>query len=156
MKQIDIALARERLTYDPETGVFVWRVSSRGHRKAGDLAGTTNKLGYRFIKIDQVKHLAHRLAWAMHFGVQSEKEIDHINGVRDDNRIINLREASRRQQCQNRGVSGVRYEADRNQWLARISIDGVETNLGRYDTEAEAKAVRDAFTRLCFGEFARG
>lgn len=152
---IDIPTAKNRVAYNPETGLFHWLVSNRGHRRAGDLAGSANKRGYWFVKIDQVKYPAHRLAWALFYDVEPNGEIDHIDGDPSNNRILNLREATRQQNCQNLAASGVRYEADRGKWLARASRDGKAVNLGRFDTEAEALAARKTATHLFYGEFAR-
>lgn len=152
---INIALAKERVSYDPATGRFHWLVSNRGHRRAGDLAGSVGRHGYKFVKIDQVKYPAHRLAWALFYDCEPQAEIDHIDGDPGNNQILNLREATRKQNCQNLAASGVRFEADRGKWLARATKDGKAVNLGRFDTEAEALAARRAAARLFYGEFAR-
>jgi len=153
--QIDIPAARQALAYDPETGVFVWRVSKRGPVKAGDRAGMIGPEGYRAIKVNQRKYRASRLAWAMFYGEQPPEEIDHRNGVRDDDRIANLRPATRAQNAENVKGRGVRFEADRGKWLARVCVDYKQINLGRFSTEAEAVAAVRAAKLLLRGEYGR-
>lgn len=156
MKPIDIAAARNALDYDPETGVFRWKISNRGHRKAGDVAGSRVGRGtYRRVKINQQEYAAHRLAWAMMYGEDPGDEIDHINGDPSDNRIANLRPATRQQNCQNIGAAGVRFEPDRQRWLARICVNGRQKNLGRYLARDDAERAYRAAASLHFGEFAR-
>lgn len=93
---------REFLHYDPESGAFWWKVPSsiraRGER-AGSLAGAS---GYRRISIKKKSYAAHRLAWLYIYGTWPTNEIDHINGVRDDNRIKNLRDVSGAENLANR------------------------------------------------------
>jgi hypothetical protein len=153
--EIDIDAARRELAYDPETGVFVWRVSKRGPVRAGDRAGTIGPEGYRAIKVNQRKYRASRLAWAMHYGEQPADEVDHENGIRDDDRIKNLRPATRGQNAENVVGLGVRFEAKRRKWLARICVDRRQINLGRFDTEAEALAATRAAKVLLRGPYAR-
>jgi hypothetical protein len=64
--------------------------------------------------------------------------IDHINGVRDDNRIENLRSVTQQENCFNVKYKGCTYDTDRNKWRAQIRIDGKKKNLGRFDTEQQA------------------
>jgi hypothetical protein len=100
-------------------------------------------------------YIAHRLAWALHYGEEPSLEIDHINGERSDNRIANLRLATRGENCKNVKAAGVRFEADRGKWLARICVDYKQMNLGRFATEQEARAAYAAAKVRYFGEFAR-
>lgn len=153
--EIDIAAARRNVSYDPETGVFRWLISKRGPVKAGDVAGSIGAKGYWFVKIEQRKYMAGRLAWAMHHDEQPAHEIDHKDGNPLNNRISNLRPATRRQNAENVKGSGVRYEASRGKWLARICVDYQQINLGRFDTEAEASAVVRAAKLILRGEYAR-
>ena len=154
MHDIDIDLVKARVLYDPETGVFRWINGHRGPVRAGDVAGSRVN-GYWRIKIDQVTYLAHRLAWAVAHSEMPSKEIDHINGDPLENRLSNLRLASRAQNCSNvRGV-GVRYEPSRRKWLARICVNCKEINLGRYDKEQDALAAYQSAKIKHRGEYAR-
>lgn len=152
---IDLAAAHRNVTYDPATGVFRWKINKRGPVKAGDIAGSIGPKGYWFIKIEQRKYAASRLAWAMHHERQPVGEIDHRDGVRLNNRLGNLREATRGQNCDNVGGKGARYEPERGKWLARICVDRREINLGRFDTEAEACAAYETAKLILRGDFAR-
>ncbi len=98
---------RELLTYDPETGHFRW-VFTKGCRAGGQIAGTVRRDGYLCIAVDGRKHKAHRLAWFYMHGRWPHPEIDHINRSKLDNRLCNLREATRVENNANRGVS--RYQ----------------------------------------------
>lgn len=94
---------RELLTYDPETGEFRWRYT-RGCRARGQIAGTVTCLGYLTIAIDGRKYKAHRLAWLHVHGEWPYPEIDHINRIKLDNRLVNLRRATRAENNANRVV----------------------------------------------------
>lgn len=105
---------------------------------------------------------AHQVAWAyMHGDIEEDFQIDHINGKRDDNRIINLRaipEADNRRNMarskRNRsGVTGVSWIRTRGKWLARITYDGRIIDVGRFEVFEEAVAARkEAEKRYGFHE----
>ncbi len=151
------------LDYNPDTGVFTWRVSRRGHVKAGDVAGKVNSQGYCQIKVGGVSYMAHRLAWMFVNGQFPSEEIDHINRNPLDNRASNLREARRIENCRNVGgwsnkksglPQGVTYDKSRGKFMARASCNGVSKNLGRFDSAEEAgKAAKKARTEF-YGVFA--
>jgi hypothetical protein len=136
---------REVLAYDPETGQFTWRVSTGPRGVAGARAGTTNLRGYIEISLDGRKYLAHRLVWAHVYGIWPDDQIDHINGDRADNRIVNLRDVPRAINQQNlrraskyncSGLLGVSKHNAR--WRARIQTEGVVVRLGTFDTAQQA------------------
>jgi hypothetical protein len=85
------------LAYDPETGIF----SRRNGRGAASQVGYLMPKGYRIIRVNYHKFLAHRLAWFYVHGEWPPHEIDHVNRRRDDNRIANLRPATRLENAQN-------------------------------------------------------
>lgn len=138
---------KERLAYDPDTGSFTILVSS-GKRAAGNEAGYVNNLGYRLIWLSGHYYLAHRLAWYYATGTWPIGEIDHINGNPSDNRLANLRLATRAQNVANakvnplnttgfRGVCKVpRASGDRFQ--ATIRVNGRAIYLGTFSTPEEA------------------
>jgi hypothetical protein len=149
----------EELRYDPDTGEFWWRISKRG-RRCKSPAGTLMSTGYHRIMVNGTEYLAHRLAW-FYSHAEWPTEIDHINGVTSDNRLVNLRPADRTEQRRNSTqrqdstspFKGVTRSGDR--WYARIMHDGRHHYLGRFDTPEEARdAYAEAADRL-FGEFAR-
>jgi hypothetical protein len=107
--------------------------------------------------------MAHILAWYIHHGVWPTDEVDHRNGIPLDNRISNLREASRWQQLGNTrlrsdsrsGVKGVRQSRNGKRWLAHIKRNGKACRLGTFDTIEEASAAYALAAKNVFGEFAR-
>lgn len=138
------ARLREALTYNPETGLFHWRIHVAS-RVPGDVAG--NKTwGYTEVCLDGKSYRAHRLAWFFVYGEFPEHFIDHIDGDRANNRISNLRLATQAQNLQNlwrnRGkytkLLGVTYHKQAGKWMAQIRADGRNKNLGLYDTDTDA------------------
>lgn len=149
---------RELLSYNPETGLFHWRVA-KGNRAAGALAGSRVKEGYIAIKLDGVLHYAHRLAWFYVYGAWPDDQIDHANTDRIDNRIRNLRDVTNAQNSHNKGgesnvnntSTGLRgvSPAKNGRYRARIMRYGVWHSLGRYRTAQEAyDAYRAAAAKL--------
>jgi hypothetical protein len=149
---------RKLLHYDPETGVFTWRMQ-RGPAAAGAVAGSPHRDGYVCIGIDGRWYLAHRLAWLYMSGEWPENQIDHHDGKRSNNRIANLRPATHAQNQMNSraygqsGRKGVSW--NRGRWQARIRVNRVLIHLGRFDDKEEAAAAYALHARKHFGEFAR-
>jgi hypothetical protein len=139
MEEID--KYKERLSYCPEAGVFTW-LKTDCKKKTLIVAGTKDKEGYIRIHIFGKKVAAHRLAWLFTHGVWPKEQIDHINGVRDDNRIENLREATKTQNGYNRaairGLKGVDFNKASAKVKARVRVEGRSVWLGSYDTEEAA------------------
>jgi len=135
--------------YDENSGIFTRLLSNSNYTKVGDIVGCKQKSGYLSAQIDGKKYLMHRLAWLYVHGHFPEEDIDHINGIRSDNRISNLRSVTRSVNLQNKrradtdsmsGLLGVCWSKDRNKWLAQIRIPFAKSNkmLGRFDTKEEA------------------
>lgn len=138
---------RNIILYNQDTGALTWKQSRGGKAKDGAVAGTSHNRGYIIVRVNGRRYLAHRLAWFLYYGVWPEKQIDHINGIRSDNRIVNLRDVSPVVNCQNlrkptirnkSGYLGVMPSGDR--WMAQIRINGNRTHLGRFKTPEEAHA----------------
>jgi hypothetical protein len=150
---------KDRVSYDPDTGTFVWRIG----RYAGRVAGSLSVCGAIQFRHNGKAQYAHRLAWLYMTGEQPIADIDHINGVRSDNRWCNLRQATRAQNTWNRrqlsgtasGVKGVSWHKGTRRWYATIKRLGVIHEIGYFnDLATAAIAVRSARERL-HGEFAR-
>lgn len=142
------------LDYNPVTGLFHWI-------KNGKQAGCVFNSGYVLISINNKRYMAHRLAWLVQTGSWPQQYIDHINGIRTDNRIANLRECTTQQNHRNRKAGwgssrykGVSWAKSYKKWAATITVDGKPTRIGLFDTEIEAHhAYVDAATER-FGDFA--
>jgi HNH endonuclease len=134
------------LLYSEETGQFTWRVCS-GSKKQGAVAGTLTEKGYVRIKLKGMKYYAHRLAWMYAYGSFPINEIDHVNHCRADNRLSNLREASRMQNTSNTlqntsGCVGVHWDNAKQKWRARIQKEGNSICLGTFSDIQDAVNAR--------------
>jgi len=140
---------RELLSYDELTGEFR-RLSGRGGKKKGSIAGTPNCDGYVQICIDKKHYLAHRLAWLYVHGEWPQDQIDHRFGIRNDNRFSEIRESNVLHNAQNKrsphrpsksGLLGVAWDASRSKWHATIKVDGIRRSLGRFNDAGQAYSV---------------
>lgn len=149
---------KELLRYDPLTGTFTW-IISRGTKKAGSVAGSPT-LGYTYIEIDKKKYKASRLAWLYIYGTHPSLDIDHINRIRNDDRIENLREVSKSENMKNcamksnntSGFIGVTFAKDIGKWRASIRKDRKGISLGCFDTPEEA---HEAYRKASFEIYPR-
>ena len=139
---------KELLDYDPETGEFKWKIA-RQRVKIGTIAGSLDTRGYRQITVDSIRYYTHRLVWLYVNGKWPPNDMNHINGVKDDNRLANLREATRSETMQNQrcvrisnksGFLGVSWHKRRECWMACIGINGKRQKLGCFDNAEEAHA----------------
>ena len=134
------------LDYDPITGVFRWRVNRGRGVKAGDVAGSHDSQGYRQIGISGRMYLSHRLAFMLMTKAWPVAQIDHINGVKDDNRWSNLRDVYRGVNTQNQrkaqknsktGLLGASQDKA-GRYQATIKLNGKTRYLGAFNTAEEA------------------
>jgi len=134
------------LSYDPENGIFHWKIKPSKRFPAGMQAGSCAN-GYVRIHTNGRIYGAHRLAWLYVYGVEPEHQIDHINGNPSDNRIVNLRQATAIENAQNirrpqknntHGTLGVTYDSNKKLWRARITIDGKRKYLGKFKSQEQA------------------
>lgn len=153
--------ARECLDYNPDTGDLTWKHRDRwmlptepklkqwNARFAGKVAGSAHGLGYTQICIKiydkAYKVLAHRLAWYIHTG-EIPVEIDHINGNRSDNRIVNLRPSNDAENAKNKAIAknnksgypGVCY--NQGKWEVRKGHNGKLIYIGSFTNKDDAIA----------------
>lgn len=144
------------LDFDPATGTFRWKVAKKGIR-VGSIAGTEDPRGYIRIGIDGQRLWAHQLAWLMVYGVWPENDVDHINGIKGDNAIANLRDATRSLNLHNRpaaargtsGAKGITWHKKAGKWAAQIVVNYQRYHLGLFsDFDAACRARAEAETRF--------
>lgn len=147
MSKLDSTRLRELLSYDPNSGVFTWVAPTNRRIRVGARTGQVRPDGYSQLQIDGRRYLAHRLAWCYVYGDWPNGELDHINGLRSDNRVANLRVVTRSENMQNqrapRGKNpylGVSYHRASGRWAAQLSVAGRNTHLGLFDTPEQAQA----------------
>jgi len=133
-----VAELQEVFKYNKITGKLYWRVSPANSVSSGDLCGTVCKhTGYTRVCYKKELYLAHRIIWAIVYKQDpGQILIDHINRIRTDNRVENLRMATCAQNGSNRPTKGAYLT--RNGWRAQIQTKGKNVHLGYYSTEAEA------------------
>lgn len=149
-----------KLSYNPDTGLFHWNYD-KGKARTGNVAGSVHCAGYILIGIARRRYLAHRLAWLFITGAWPTHHIDHINGIRTDNRSCNLRNVTQAQnnlnlpmQARNTsGHKGVWFHA--NRWRAGIRLNGKRIYLGRFKRVEDAAAAYKTKEAELFGEFSR-
>lgn len=145
------------IVYGKRTGTITWLFRPRSHftsissfntwneKNAGEIATKENANGYQAIYLDGRTILAHHAAFIL---VNNEKptEVDHINGIRSDNRWENIRTVTRLENTKNRkvrsdsvsGICGVQQRSDSGRWRAKITHNGKRINLGQFDTKEQA------------------
>jgi hypothetical protein len=172
MIETPISLIASIIHHEPEIGHMVWKHRSpllfeaRGQLGAASMAKSFNtrfagtpaldcidsRTGYKCGNIFAKRHQAHRVLWALTYGEWPEHDIDHINGVRHDNRISNLRAVDRAENLKNvklrnsntSGFNGVYWAEDRKKWRAEISANNKNIKLGSFDTLDDAIRCRMA------------
>ena len=136
--------------YDPDTGIITNKVSRIGTSNIGKEAGNARADGYRHVKLDGSRYLSHRVAWLMRYGVWPIGDVDHINGVRLDNRIANLRDVDKGENARNAkqrsdnksNVTGVYWCNTWGKWKAQINHNKKSYLLGTFDDWFEAVCAR--------------
>ena len=160
---VNLEEIRKLISYDSDTGFFYWLArkdnKSFNTAKAGTRAGNKNRPNgsrthYLRLRIDNQLHLAHRVAWAMHYGEWPNGPIDHIDGNGLNNRIDNIRLVTMAVNSRNcrlsknntTGVNGV-YKNPHG-YVAEIMVDRKKISLGSYNTIEEAQAARKAADKI--------
>lgn len=152
MAELTQADVRRLFDYDPATGILTNKVYKCSRALAGKEAGHQEPRGYRNVMHKKKMYKAHRLIWLYVHGKFPEGEIDHINGIRNDNRIANLRDVAHLENQRNRnansnnasGVGGVGWSKNAGKWRAGIQVDGSAKHLGYFDDIEDAAQARKA------------
>lgn len=162
MEKLDVNVLRELLRYEPDTGKLYWKPRPRemfnkerdmrmwNTRYSNAEAFTSSDRGYKVGSIFGVMYKAHRVAYAISHGRWPEDEVDHINHIRCDNRIANLREVLTSENSRNRklkknnatGVTGVFWNKSIGRWAAVIRFEYKQHYLGVYKDFEDAVAAR--------------
>lgn len=169
---VEPEILRRLMSYNPDTGVMNWRPRDpemfanpskcsqwNTRYSSAEALGNVDSTGYKRGAVFNKIILAHRAAWAIYYGVLPEGQIDHINGIRSDNRISNLRDVSVQGNCRNAGLrrdntSGVSGVSVRNgRFIANIRHAGKKVYLGSFNTlDAAASARIDAMSRYGYSD----
>lgn len=149
-------IARETLSYDPETGEIIRIKSDIRHPQLVGKSACFEvedvwRMKYFSLTIMYRQYMAHRVAWLLYYGSWPTMLIGHEDGDGRNNRISNLRLVTNSQNAKNvkkvpskSGHTGVRWHSIGKKWNARIKADGVEHSLGLYDDIEDAIAARKA------------
>lgn len=160
---ISLEAIRRAIDYNHETGAIIARTRrANGKVKVGSILGSVRPDGYLMVTFERRRILAHRLAWFYTTGEWPD-EIDHVNADRSDNRLCNLRVATRRQNGANlprqtnntSGFKGVSFHKRAGKWRADIKVNYRPIYLGLFATREDAHAAYCAAATRYFGEFAR-
>lgn len=164
---------RKVLAYDPETGALTWKsrpvemfdeglrgadvscTAWNGRHNGKPALTAVDGDNYLRGKIFGRRYFAHRVAWAIFHGEWPSGQIDHINGIRDDNRIANLRVVTQAENLRNQrqrrdntsGRVGVVWRRDAGKWQAAINHNGRRLHLGLFTDFSAASAARDEAER---------
>lgn len=170
---VSVSLLRQLISYNPETGELTWlprweglflegrHSASHACRKwntrysGAPALAAAERHGYGHGDILGKRYKAHRVAWALYYGAWPAGDIDHINGLPADNRIVNLREVTKSENMRNQkrsianrsGVTGVSWNSLRGKWSAQIKFDGRKRHLGLFARIEDAAEARKAAER---------
>lgn len=146
--------------FDYRDGGLYWRHDRGSNAKAGNRAGRLLRTGYRSVHVSGRRYQEHRLIYLWHHGAMPP-QVDHINRLKADNRIENLRAADHSSNQMNTaarvnqsGLRGVRFVPKTGRWAARIYRNGKEIRIGTFATPEEASIAYEAEAKRMFGDFA--
>ena len=155
-------LVKSLFDYDSNTGIFTRKVTVANNAKAGQILNTMGTDGYLRTSINRKPFKVHRLAWLYIYGELPTYTIDHINRIRDDNRIENLREVTSFQNAWNMkiklgssGVKGVTWDKAHKKWLAQLRAKNKKIYIGRFKSLEDAEQAYKNYLQLHHGEYTR-
>lgn len=159
---MDLKLLHSLFTYDPKTGRVYWRKKA-GRARPDNEAGTVDAYGYVRIMYKGSALKAHRIGWALYYNEEPPRSIDHINGVKNDNRIANLRGCTQKENSRNAlpsknntsGYTGVARMRNSPNYRAYITVDRTQKHLGTFQTAEQAATAYNTAAIKYFGRFAR-
>lgn len=162
-RNISIEDVRQWLRYDPDTGHLWWIQRPGGKASMDAPAGTIRPDGRRQVKVCGRAFKAHRICWALHYGQWPDGDIDHANGNPSDNRVTNLRDATKTENNRNQkkragcssGLKGVTWDKQWRKWRANIRVNKRLIRLGAFDDEYEAHLAYCQAADEYFSEFKR-
>jgi hypothetical protein len=157
---LNLADLKEYFEYNPTTGNLIWK-KNWYQSKVGKIVNKIGKNGYIFLDFKTHRMYAHRVVFALFYDNWPDSHVDHINGIKHDNRISNLRLASPSQNLHNMkshprntsGVKGVYWNKQKKKWQAQIRANGKVRNLGRFNDIKDAESVVRKFREELHGEF---
>jgi hypothetical protein len=155
----EVSRLKERLDYNPNTGIVIWKMRDVSEFKTQHRCDIWNSkfankevgcllldCGYRTVGLDWTSYYVHRIIWKIVTENEPANEIDHINGIRDDNRFCNLREAIVLENNHNRGLQknntsgykGVIWSKTLRKWIGKVRLNYTRYYTDKFDTAIEA------------------
>ncbi|MFX1724963.1 HNH endonuclease signature motif containing protein [Stenotrophomonas sp. AS1] len=163
MNRIDFERLTSLLRLDADTGQLHWKEHRQSGAAPGDVAGWLDVGRYIRVEVDGVRLSAHRVAWALHHGhwPPDDRQVDHINGYKTDNRPANLRLATNSQNQVNTpvrpgtrsGLKGVDWINRVGKWRAKIMVNKVNIHIGYFSDKHEAHAAYCAHAASLHGQY---
>jgi len=159
-KNIKLEDIKNRFYYNSKTGELWYHLKTKSK-----LVSSYYKNGRLRVGIDGATYLAHRICWLLYYGQFPDNEIDHINGIPDDNRICNLRDATHQQNMCNQkshhknnklNMKGVCFYKRYGTYHSAIQHKNKRISLGYFYTAEEAKRIYDKKAIELFGEYNGG
>lgn len=157
-----ISRLREYLKYDQDSGQLIWIKQKSPKAPVGSVAGTLSSSGYITLGFDGKVLKAHRVAWMLFYNEVPDSDIDHKNCVKSDNRIQNLRLATKPENAFNQrrasnntsGIKGVSWDSTRCKWRVSLCTKGIRKTVGYLESLEDARVLIDFHRQLQHGEFA--
>lgn len=154
---------KELFNYCPDTGILTQKTRTSQRVKVGEDVGCLTRNGYLKIFCQGRNYRVHRLAWLYVYGDYPDEDIDHINGIRTDNRLCNLRLATRSQNNCNSKLRADNKTSYRNvhffkrtgTYQVQVRLNGKRVNGGYFATAEEASVVATKMRKQLHGEFAK-